>query len=89
MGSSESGSWLSAHDRAASGQTRGSTNVNSPVLERPPFRQRLGGRLLQPSAAVDGCGSSPFVQKDSDAMQSLYGESFTMSLSSVAEIVGH
>jgi transcriptional regulator with XRE-family HTH domain len=27
-GSSESWSWLSAHDRAASGQTSGSTNVN-------------------------------------------------------------
>ena len=47
----------SAHDRAASGQTRGSTTVNSLALEHLPFRQRLGGRLLQPSAAVDGCGS--------------------------------
>ena len=27
--------------------------------------------MLQPSAAVDACGSLPFVQKDSDEMQSL------------------
>ena len=44
-------------------QAGGSTSVNSQALERPRFRQRPGGRLLPPSAAVDGCGSLPFFRK--------------------------